>query len=275
MISVFIRVFNEEANLAICLESLAWCDDVVVLDDNSTDKSVEIARRYGARIINAHFDHEQDQLNWAIANILFRNDWIYQCDADEIVTPELAKEMLTAVFGSGSLHSAYCVRYKNYFCGKWIKRCGIYPVWLTRLYKKDAIRWEREINTRPHVSGSVGFLENHFHHFSFNKGLEQWIGKHNRYSSAEAREAVKSVSTPLHWEKIFSGLIGRQTRRQTVKELAIRIPLRPAVRFVYMYFFRLGFLDGAAGFHYCVLLSIYEYFIHLKALEIERPPFGR
>lgn len=268
-ISVLILTLNEEYNLPACLESVQWCDDIVVLDSFSTDRTVEIATAAKARVIQRRFDNWATHQNWAVNNIQFKHPWVYYSDADEIVPLTLRDEMLAVAEGLNAEHVAYRMRYKNFFCKRWIRHCGIYPVWVLRLFRPDKVHWERLVNPVPITHGSEGKLRSHFHHFSFNKGYEAWFEKHNKYSSKEAEEGIKSIRAGfVDWIGLFS-FRDASRRRRAMKELSFRLPLRPVFRFLYMYVFRLGVLDGIPGFRYCRLLAIYEYMIVLKMKEIK------
>ncbi len=266
MISGLILTLNEQDNLPKCLSSLAWCDDVVVLDSLSTDRTVEIAKAAGARVVQRVFDNWAAHQNWAVENIGFRHSWVYYSDADEIIPPELRDEMLAVISSAAPDMAGYRLRYKNYFNGRWLKHCGIYPAWILRLFRPERVRWERSVNPVPKINGREGRLRNHFEHYSFAKGLSAWFEKHNGYSSGEAEEGLKALGNS---RVPMGGLVSRDPaeRRRALKELSFGMPCRPLLRFLYMYVVRLGFLDGAPGFHYCCLLSIYEYMIVLKMKE--------
>ncbi|ESH88903.1 glycosyl transferase family 2 [Cupriavidus sp. HPC(L)] len=272
-VSVLILTLNEEKNLARCLESVSWSDDVVVLDSYSTDQTLEIARRHGARVFQRKFDNWSAHQNWANENIDFKHKWVYYSDADEVVSPELAaelREIADQVPADGSSAPvAYRVRYKNYFLGKWIRFAGGYPIWVLRFFQPDKVRWERLVNPAPVVDGSVGFLRHHFLHYSFNKGFDAWFDKHNKYSMGEALETIRSLDEDKFR---FSSLLASDppARRRALKELSFRLPMRPVARFLYLYLLKFGFIDGKAGFHYCVLVSIYEYMVVLKVQEQRR-----
>ena len=273
MISVLILTLNEELNLPRCLESLRWCDDIVVLDSFSTDRTVELAKAAGARVVQRKFDNWAAHQNWALENIPFKHPWVYYSDADEVVTPELREELQQVAAQPNNPNVAYRLRYKNFFMGQWIRHCGIYPAWILRCFRPEKVRWERLVNPAPVVNGPEGRLQSHFEHYSFNKGLNAWFDKHNKYSWQEAEESLKSlVGGKLEWTKIFTGDTAQ--RRRALKELSFRLPFRPELRFFYMYFLRLGFLDGVAGYHYCRMLAIYEYMIVLKMGEIRRRQNG-
>ncbi len=265
---------NEEVNLQRCLDSLSWCDDIVVLDSGSTDRTIAIAQESGARVVHRQFDNWASHQNWALRNIEFRHPWIYYSDADEVVTTELRDEMCAIANTPEPPHHAFRVRYKNFFLGKWIRHCGIYPTWVLRFYRPEAVTYERLVNPTALVQGSIGELQSHFLHYSFNKGFQAWFDKHNKYSTAEALETLRELADGhIDW----SGLLAARDparRRTALKHLSFRMPFRPLLRFIYMYFVKLGFLDGIPGFHYCALLSIYEYMIVLKAAELRRRNHG-
>lgn len=269
MISVLILTLNEEENLPACLESVKWCNDIVVLDSFSTDRTLSIAKAAGARIVQRKFDNWAAHQNWALENISFKHPWVYYSDADEILTPELRDELLAIAANPSETNVAYRLRYKNFFMGRWIRHCGIYPAWILRFFRPEKVRWERLVNPVAVVNGTEGRLKGHFEHFSFKKGLNAWFDKHNRYSWHEAEESIKSLAHGrLSWRDLFSPDPAR--RRRTLKELSFRLPCRPTLRFLYMYFLRLGLLDGSAGYHYCRMLAAYEYMIVLKMQEILR-----
>jgi glycosyltransferase involved in cell wall biosynthesis len=268
MISVLILTLNEEANLPACLESVKWSDDIVVFDSFSTDRTVEIARAAGARVLQRAFDNERAHRT-ASLRTPFKYPWVYNPDADEIITPELRDEILRVVADPARREVAYRVRFKMMFCGRWIKRSSLYPTWFVRLFQPGKISFERSIHLHYLVHGLEGRLQNHFEHHTFNKGIGAWLEKHNRYSSQEAVESLKSLSQhPFKWTRLFNR--SPVLRRRALKELSFRLPFRPLLRFIYMYFFRLGFLDGRPGFDYCLLLSMYEQMIVLKMNELRR-----
>jgi glycosyltransferase involved in cell wall biosynthesis len=272
MISILILTLNEEINLPHCLESVKWSDDIVVFDSFSSDRTVEIAKAYNARVIQRRFDNERDH-RAASLRTGFKYPWVYNPDADEVTTPALRDEMLGRVRELGRTEVAYRVRFKTMFLGRWVKHSSLYPTWVVRLFRPEAISLERRINLRYIVNGPEGRLQNHFEHYTFGKGLNAWFDKHNRYSWHEADESLESLTEAnIHWPDILRG--GPSARRRALKELSFRLPCRPLLRFLYMYFLRLGLLDGVPGYHYCRLLAIYEYMIVMKMKEIRRRRSG-
>ncbi len=272
MISVLILTLNEEASLPRCLESVAWSNDIVVFDSFSSDRTVGIARRAGARLVQRHFDNEREQRT-ASLQVPFKNPWVYNPDADEVSTPELSAEMLSVVKDTGRSEQAYRMRFKTMFMGRWMKHSSLYPTWVVRLFRPERLRFERTTNLRYIVDGSEGRLNSHFEHYTFDKGFNAWFHKHNEYSWHEAQETLESLAGTRF---SINQLLTRDpvARRRALKELSFRLPCRPMLRFLYMYILRLGLLDGVPGYHYCRLLSIYEYMIVLKMKEIRRKQQG-
>jgi hypothetical protein len=270
--SALILTLNEEINLGACLESLRWCDDVVVLDSGSTDATVELARSCGARVVTRAFDDWSSHQNWAVANIEFRHPWVLYLDADERCPPHLRDEVLTRARPDAP-QAAFRVRRKDYFMGRWLKHAQLYPTWIVRLFRPRQIRYERLVNPVAVVDGSTGELEAHIVHYPFSHGVAHWIARHNRYSDLEAMEATKmrTGGTP-----IATGLRSDDpnVRRRALKELFSRMPARPIAKFAYCYFWRRGFLDGRAGFTYATLQAIYEYMIDCKRAELKRRELG-
>jgi len=268
--SVLILTFNEEVNLQECLDSVKDCDDVVVFDSYSIDRTVEIARAAGAQVVQRRFDNYAAQRTAALQDVKYKYDWLLMLDADERVTPELAQEISSVLQNQAEGITLYRMRRKDHFLGKWLRRSSGYPSWFGRLVKLGHIRVEREINEEYHTDGKVGLLEGHLNHFPFNKGVSYWFERHNKYSSMEAvalaQETKNSITVATSLKGVFSA--DPALRRKILKNIAYRLPFRPFMIFIYLYFFRLGFLDGNPGLKFCVLRSIYEYMIDIKLLEM-------
>ena len=264
-LSVLIMTLNEEANLPACLASLKWCDDIVVLDSFSSDRTVEIARAHGARVVQHQYESEVKQRNFGLTTIDFKHHWVYTPDADEITPDDLRDEMLAISADPNRREAFFKARYKNMFMGRWIKHASLYPTWITRLVHRDRVRYERSVHSRA-SGGEAGELQAHFIHYSFNKGLEAWYDKHNKYSTVEANLAA---SRQLERKVDVAGLFSPQSerRRRALKSLSYNLPCRPMLRFLYMYILRLGFLDGRPGYLYCRLLAAYEFMIVVKMAE--------
>lgn len=275
MISVLIMTLNEEVNLPACLEAVSWSDDIVVLDSFSSDRTVEIAKAAGARVVQHEYVNELSQRRYGLRQIAFKYPWVYLPDADEITPPELRDEMLAVTADTDHPEAVFRCRFKVFFMGRWIRHSSLYPTWVVRLVRPDRVDFEqREINCHWVVEGPEGRLENHFVHYSFNKGITWWFEKHNRYSWHEARESLNSLTAErIDWRGLLDG--GDSVRRRrALKALSFRMPCRPFFRFLYMYLLRRGFLDGWPGYLYCRLLASYEFMIVMKMAEIRRRQQG-
>jgi glycosyltransferase involved in cell wall biosynthesis len=271
-VSVLILTLNEEVNLPRCLSSLAWCDDVVILDSYSSDKTVEIAKAAGVQVFQREFDDYATQRNFGLNDINYKHPWVLMVDADEEVPPELNEEVARAVESAGEGTCLFRLRRKDHFLGKWIRRSSGYPTWFGRLVKLGHVRVERAINEEYKTDGEIGFLEGHFHHYPFNNGFSAWFEKHNRYSAKEAELMLQGgLEYPAPADFFCSD---PATRRRAVKEIVYHLPFRPLLMFLALYIFRGGFLDGRAGFTFCLLRSFYEFMINCKVEELRRREKG-
>lgn len=266
MISVLILTLNEEDNLPRCLDALDWADDVLVVDSFSTDRTVEVAEAWGASVLQRRFDNFAGQRNFGLTEGELKHEWVLHLDADEVVPPELRDEMFRVIEDDSK--DAYRVPSKMILHGRWLRYAGMYPAYQVRLGRRDALQFEQVGHGQRETLSpeSIGTLEHALLHYSFSKGLDDWFAKHNRYSTAEARLALKeAASGDMDW----AGLVASDgtRRRRALKKLAARFPFRPTLRFLYMYVLRRGFLDGAAGYTYCRLLSMYEAMTVLKIKE--------
>ncbi len=265
--SVLILTLNEERNIDNCLDSVKQCDDVIVLDSYSDDKTEELAIAHGAKVYKRKFDDYASQRNYGINSIDYKYNWLLMLDADECLTPELHEEINKNLDTANDI-SLYRLRRKDMFFGTWIKHSGGYPTWFGRLMKIGEVRVERAINEEYHTDGGIAYLTEHLIHYPFNNGLGAWFEKHNSYSSMEAHEKFTSSSDKV----AFSDLLHKDPtiRRKAIKTIAYRLPGRPAIMFFSLYVLKLGFLDGMAGLKFCILRSIYEYMIDIKVSELKR-----
>jgi glycosyltransferase involved in cell wall biosynthesis len=267
MISVLILAKNEQQDIQGCLDSVAWSDDVHVLDSYSSDLTVEIARAKGAVVSQREFDNWSAHQNWALANIPFRNDWVFYLDADERVTPELAASIRKAVSNPGD-KVAFRIRRRDFWGDRWLKHVQASSYYL-RLFRPEKMRYERLVNPVSVPLGPVGEVNGFLDHYPFSKGMTHWLSRHNSYSSLEAEQILKNRVTN-HSFSLVQALSAKNvnTRRFHQKEFFYRLPARPLLKFLLLYFGKRGFLDGSAGFRYAVLQSIYEYLIVLKTAEV-------
>lgn len=271
MFSIYILTYNEETEIGPCIESALLSDDVVVVDSFSSDRTVEVAERYPVRVVQHRFESHGRQRTWMLQSIPVKHEWVYILEADERMTPELYQECLTAM--QSQEYIGYYVAERVMFMGQWIRRSTQYPRYQMRLFRRDRVWFDDYGHTEREVcDGPTGFLKETYPHYTCGKGLTRWIDKHNRYSTDEAQETLKQLETGnVKWRDLFFGQ-SEVERRRALKDLSLRLPFRPLIRFFYMYFLLGGILDGRAGFAWCTLQAFYEYLILLKAWEIQHLP---
>ena len=280
-VSVLIPAKNEEANLPACLQSVSSADEVFVVDSHSDDSSVEIAAAHGAQVVQFDFNGRwPKKKNWALDNLPFRNEWVLIVDCDERITPELWQEM-AAVIEEDKLDVCYINR-RVYFLGKWIRHGGKYPDWNMRFFRHAKGRYENlnteeirntgdnEVHEHVVIAGNnIGYLRNDMLHIDF-RDLYHWLARHNRYSNWEARVYYNILRGMDDSGTIGANLLGDSVQRKRfLKKIWVRLPFKPALRFILFYIIRLGFLDGYPGYVYGRLLSQYEYQIGVKLYELQ------
>ena len=275
-ISVLILTKNEQQDLPACLASVAWCDDIHVLDSESTDETANIAKNAGANVTARPFDGYASQRNAGLA-LPYKHDWVMILDADERMMPALAAEMQVFVTSAASNVAAARMRRRDIWWGRWLKHAQISPLYV-RLVRVGRAQYAREINEVLVVDGSIIDLTQSFDHYPFSKGLEHWINKHNIYSRMEAELIANKAVIKPSWRIAFFGADFSE-RRSHQKAIFYDLPARPFVKCIYMLFVRRAFLDGLPGIRYAVLQAIYEYFIVLKTKELQEkqhvPPTGK
>jgi glycosyltransferase involved in cell wall biosynthesis len=221
-VSVTLITCDEAAHIAAAIDSVAWADDIIVVDSGSTDETVAIARGAGARVESRPWTGWVDQKNHAAS--LARHDWILSLDADERVTPALADE-IRALLASEPPCVAYRIPRVTFHLGRWIRTTDFYPDYQTRLYNRVAARWRGQyVHESVAADGRVGQLRGELQHYSF-ENLADHIDRLNRYSSLAAQQMFENG------------------RRASVVGLVVH----PAAAFFRNYILRRGFADGAAG----------------------------
>ena len=266
MISVLILTYNEEMNIGDALSSVSFSDDIHVLDSLSCDRTKDICDKENVNFHIRKFDNYASQRNYGLG-LDFKYDWVFMIDADERASPELIREMEYLVNIPENPRTLYRVRRKDHFMNKWIKHSSAYPTWFGRLMKRGRVEVRREINEEYYTDGEVGFLREHIIHYPFNKGFEYWFERHNKYSSMEANRLLEESISLRDLKNFFNK--DPMIRRKIFKSLAYKMPFRPVLTFIFLYFFKRGILDGVAGFNYSLMRSIYEYQIDLKIKELK------
>ncbi|NEO97223.1 MAG: glycosyltransferase family 2 protein [Symploca sp. SIO2E9] len=271
MFSIYILTYNEQLDIAACIESAQLSDDIIVVDSYSGDRTLEIAARYQVRIAQHQFESHGRQRSWMLKEIPTKYDWVYILEADERMTPELFAECTKAL--QNSEYIGYYVAERVMFMNRWIRYSTQYPRYQLRLFQKNKVWFADYGHTEREVcEGATSFLKETYPHYTCSKGFSRWIDKHNRYSSDEATETLLQLETgTVNWRDLLWGR-SEVERRRALKNLSLRLPGRPLVRFFYMYFLLGGFLDGQAGFTWCALQAFYEYLILLKVWELKHQP---
>lgn len=243
-ISVTIITLNEEHNITDCLASLDFADEIIVVDSGSCDRTEEICRAHPkVRFFKHTWEGYGRQKNFAAGQAV--NDWILNIDADERVTPELYTSISRL---DASEATAFRMARENYFGTRWIKYCGWYPNYSTRLYDRRKCGFiERSVHESVKCSGRVGTLSGNLRHFTY-RGITDYLDRMNRYSSLAADEVLKEGKDP--------GIAA--------------IMLKPVFTFFKMYVVKRGFLEGFQGFQLSFLYSVYTFSKYAKARELLR-----
>ncbi len=272
MISVLILTKNEEQDLPACLDSVAWCDDIHVLDSESTDNTVGIAQARGAKVTTRAFDGYARQRNAAL-QLPFQHRWILVLDADERPTAELSAEMQAVVATASEGIAGFRMRRRDYLWGTWLKHAQLTPYYV-RLIRPERVHYKRDINEIVEVDGAIGELRAPLDHMAFSKGLTHWVAKHNAYSTEEAELLASGAA--VQGASLRQALFGGNFHERRVAQKAIfyELPGRPLIKWGYMMFVRGAVLDGRAGITYATLQAFYEYLIEAKRREILRRQAG-
>lgn len=268
MISILILTKDEEINIQECIESVNWSNDIVVLDSLSTDRTTFIAKKNKARIVERKFDNWASHQNWALRNINFKNKWVLYIDADERVSAELKDEIFNSINCVNDGTVAFNIYRRDYWGKTWLKHVQATSLY-TRLFIPQYISYKRLVNPITMVNGKTKRLKGHLRHYTFAKGISHWFDKHNSYSTFEAIQDREDKKEKI--VNTYKSYFNYIDIKFTLKKIFLRLPLplRPFVRFFYLYFFSLGFLDGKAGLKYAILQFIYEFMIILKIYEKE------
>ena len=248
-ISVILITLNEEENIKACLTSVQWADEIIVVDSNSQDRTVEIARQFTGKVIAADWRGYSANKNLALENA--GGEWVLWIDADERVTPELAQEIKN-VIRTNTEKDGFEMARKAFFLGRWIKHCGWYPGYVLRLFRRqNACFSDNKVHEGVVLKGSRGRLKETLLHYTDNN-LEHYLWKFNRYTSYAADELAEKQQS--------AGLLS--------------ILFRPLHAFVKMYVLKLGVLDGVEGLMLCLLSAGYVAMKYAKLWELKKSASG-
>jgi glycosyltransferase involved in cell wall biosynthesis len=248
-LSIAMITMNEEANLPRTLESVKWADEIIVVDSGSRDRTTEIAQSFGATTSYHAFGGHGEQKNVALD--LCACDWVLLLDADEVLTPELQRE-IRELLASEPKFDAYWIPRLNLYFGKWIRHGGFYPDHKLRLFKRGAARLSEGVgpHSTPQFGGATGKLRGDMLHYAYpTMGI--YLEHMNRYSS--------EIAQLLHQR-------GKDSRG--VLAFLSNAVLNPTATFIYNYFFRLGFLDGREGLILHINHSVYIHWKYIKAWRL-------
>lgn len=277
-LSVLIPTYNCESLIEDCIKSVKdIADEILAVDSGSADGTLEICKKYGARIISRKYHYSASQKNWAIPQAKY--DWILLIDSDERLTGRLRSEIkrLKRAEGVGAEDfvgaensvgaenflplreiDGFKIARRHYFLGKWLKYGGRYPLFNIRLFRKSCRYEDRDAHAHILLPKErVGELENDIIHYS-DRDLEQILAKINRYSTYQANYMMKVSERgfDIDWSEFFTNPFAFKA---AIKDIWFFIPFAPFWRFVYMYFLRLGFLDGREGFLIAILYSFEDF----------------
>ena len=256
LLSVAIITLNEELNLSRTLASIRWADEIIVVDSGSTDRTVEIARSFGARVIERPWPGFAAQKNFALAQCT--GDWVLSLDADEELSPDLQREVRT-LLASNPPADAFRLKRRNLFLGRWIRHGGFYPDAKLRLFRRSAAgpalppRFsERPVHETMPFAGATQTLDHDLIHHAYPT-LSGYLEHMNRYSTLGAEVLVGKGRVSLSFPAFF-----------------LHIFYVPQLTFCWNYFVRLGFLDGREGLLLHLYQAAYTSWKYAKAWELAR-----
>ena len=270
-LTIIILTRNEAANLPKAIASFdGAAKRIVVVDSGSDDGTQEIARSLGAEVLTHPFESHAAQFNWALDNAAIDTAWVMKVDADEEFTPELACEIKERLPQLPQSVTGVVLRRRVYFMGRWLRHGGKYPELLLRIFRTGHGRSEMK-QMDEHLVVTDGETVTFRHDFSDNnqKSLEWWIAKHNWYSNKEVLEVQQASAQPEGEPLNLQARVKRFIKRFGYYKLPRFF--RAHLYFIYRYYIRLGFLDGAEGRIYTFLQAYwYRYLVDAKLYECEK-----
>lgn len=230
-VTAIVPVKNEAHNIDAVLQSVSWCDEIMVVDSFSTDDTIVRAKKYTSFILQREYINSASQKNWAIPQA--HHEWILLVDADERVTPELKNEIQSVLSADIILYDAYWIGRKNFFLGKPVHYSGWQRDKVIRLFKRDTCRYEeKHVHAEIVTSGKTGRLKNKFLHYTY-RDIFHYLEKWDRYSTWSAEDAARKIKNPNFFHFV----------------------IKPCFRFWKHYLIDLGILDGKTGFIICSLAA--------------------
>jgi glycosyltransferase involved in cell wall biosynthesis len=253
--------------LARALETLRFCQRIVVLDSGSMDGTRDVAEAWGAEFVE-HVPEPpfriSEQRNWALDHLSINTGWVLFLDADEEVPAPLASKLSSIATCDHCEHDAYELTPRYMYFGRWLKRTQGYPNWHPRFLRHGRATFAGGVWEHFAPGVAIGRISEPYDHFANCKGLRDWLDRHYRYASWDADRVIEALDT-----RDFSKL--GTSRKLWLRKWAARFwPLRPLFRFTHMYFLRLGFLEGWRALHFCLLYAVYEFMTVTLIIERRR-----
>ncbi len=274
-ISVVILTYNEELHIERCIKSLLpVVKEIFIIDSFSTDKTVQIAEKLGAKVYQNTWVNYALQFQWGLDNCPIKTKWVMRMDSDEYILPELQNEISNKMQNIQEDTSGIYIKRRVYFKDRWIKHGSYYPTWLLRIWKYEdghiEQRWMDE-----HIKltkGKTIQFENDLVDDNLND-LTWWTTKHNNYATREAVDVLNIIHEFINYDEVNSNFFGTQEeRKRFLKKKYANLPLftRPFIYFLWRYFIKLGFLDGKQGLIWHFLQGFwYRFLVDAKIYEIE------
>jgi hypothetical protein len=273
-IAAVVISLNEAQNLPRCLNSVQWCNELLLVDSGSTDGSQSIASGLGARVL----EHRQQgrcsftaQRNWSLDHGGLCSDWVLFLDADEEISPACRSAIETSIHSAQHQEGApvgFELTPRYWFLGRWLRFTQGYPNWHPRLVRRGHLVLEGSMWESFPTGSRVGRIHEPYEHYAFSKGIDDWLERHRRYAAWEAERTVAFLDGE------GPGALG-SSRRLPLRRLAARLwPLRPALRFSQKYLLQGGFLEGWQGLLFSLLMAVYELVTVIKVIERRRTARG-
>lgn len=244
-ISCIVLVKNEEKNILKCIESLSWCDEIIVIDDYSSDNTVKIAQKYTKNIFQHALNNDfAQQRNFGLLNV--NKEWVLFVDADEVVSISLQYEISSLISDQFSQLNGYKIKRIDQMWGKILLHGEMGNISLLRLARKNAGEWKGKVHEVWNIKGNVGKLQKPLLHYP-HKTVADFLDEINKYSTIKADELIESKQRIHAWQ----------------------ILAYPKVKFIYNYFLKLGFLDGMPGFIVALMMSFHSFLARSKAWQMQ------
>lgn len=261
-----VLTLNEEERLSKALSSLSFCDELIVVDSGSTDSTEQIASLHGANFVRhiqqGHFSITE-QRNWIIDSGIINSEWILFLDADEEIGGLLKTNLLRTITDPTS-ESVYLMTPRYWFLGKWLKRTQGYPNWHPRLLRQGYARFQGDVWESFDTTASIGKIYHPYEHYAFCKGLDDWLVRHQRYSTFDAQQIfeLNKYNKPQHF---------KARRWRTARLLSARIWwFMPCFRFIQKYILSFGFIEGWQSLLFSLMMSFYDLMVIIKIVEMRR-----